>query len=71
MIVVAPPYGRGLQQKVLEALEEDSLLAPGGVLVVQRDAREPVALPSRASAFALEETRRYGRTVFDFYLRGE
>lgn len=64
LIVVAPPYGLGLQQKALDALAATQLLAPEGTLVVQRDSREPA---SAAGPFQHEQTRRYGRTVLEFY----
>lgn len=65
VVVVAPPYGRCLGQAALDVLEGTPALAPGGVVVVQRDGREPAA---RAGGhLALVRTRGYGRTSFDFY----
>lgn len=69
VIVAAPPYSRGLQERAMEMLARTGLLAPGGVVVVQRDQHEP-QWEARAP-FVLEQTRRYGRTVFDFYCEGE
>jgi 16S rRNA (guanine966-N2)-methyltransferase len=65
LIVVAPPYGLGFQQRVLEALERNSILTPAGLVVVQRDAGECPAGP--AGRMRVARTRSYGRTVFDFY----
>lgn len=64
-IVVAPPYGLGLQAKILAALETCPILAPRGVVVVQRDAREE----GGGEVVGLERVsvRTYGRTVFEFY----
>jgi len=67
MVVVAPPYGKGLQGRALAALGAHPLLAPGGVVVVQRDAREPQG--EAPPGLALVRSREYGRTVFDFYDR--
>lgn len=65
IIIVAPPYGRGLQQKALEALRGAALLAPDGVIVVQREEREPS--DEKSGRLRRISTRSYGRTVFDFY----
>ncbi len=67
LVVVAPPYGQGLQQASFEAIEQHWLLAPGGTVVVQRDRNEgAVELPA-ASRLRLVRSRGYGRTVFEFY----
>jgi 16S rRNA (guanine966-N2)-methyltransferase len=65
VVIVAPPYGHGLQSRALAALGEHAVLAPGGTVVVQREVREPVAEPPPG----LQQTRGrgHGRTVFDFY----
>jgi 16S rRNA (guanine(966)-N(2))-methyltransferase RsmD len=68
VIVIAPPYGAGLQQKALDAVAEAGLLAGGGVVVVQRDHREPLA--AAKGGLRLSRSRSYGRTVFDFYEQG-
>ena len=65
VVVIAPPYGCGLQQEVLEAVEVHDLVAPGGVAVVQRDRCEPPAEPRGGLRWS--RSRAYGRTVFDFY----
>lgn len=65
LVVVAPPYGQGLQALALEALDRGGLLAPDGTVVVQREGREPPT----PGAGRLRSTgcRRYGRTVFEFF----
>jgi 16S rRNA G966 N2-methylase RsmD len=66
LIVIAPPYGRGLQQKALDAVSGPArLLAPGGLIVVQRERGEPACSPSGGICPA--GSRNYGRTQFDFY----
>lgn len=65
IIIVAPPYGHALQQQALRQLSRALVLARGGVIVVQRDTREPFIEP--AAGLAHLSTRSYGRTVFDFY----
>lgn len=68
IVIVAPPYGLGLQQKAVAAFARHSLLKPGGVIIVQREEREPQVAPSEG--LSLMRTRSYGRTVFDFYAAG-
>ena len=68
IIIVAPPYGLGLQQKAVAALARQPLLKPDGVIIVQREEREPQVAPP--DGLALVRTRGYGRTVFDFYAEG-
>jgi 16S rRNA (cytosine967-C5)-methyltransferase len=69
LILVAPPYGLDLQQRALHALEGHGVLAPGGLVVVQRETREPQ--PETGGQLRLVRQRTYGRTVFDFYERAE
>lgn len=65
VVVVAPPYGTDLQQRALDALQDQRLLAEGGIVVSQRDHRDPPARPR--TPLVLTRTRTYGRTAFDFY----
>lgn len=65
VVVVAPPYGRDLHRSALHVLDDHPLLTSGGIVVVQREAREPVATASECLVHV--RTRRYGRTAFDFY----
>ncbi|MHB8762834.1 MAG: RsmD family RNA methyltransferase [Deferrisomatales bacterium] len=65
VVMIAPPYGRGLEQRALDAVAGPPLRAPGGVAVVQRDGRDP--RPEPPPGLALVRTREYGRTAFDFY----
>ena len=65
VIVVAHPYGRGLQQSAIDELGAHRVLAANGVIIVQREHREPVPEPSGQLRFV--HTRNYGRTAFDFY----
>ena len=65
IIIVAPPYGLGLQQQAVAALASHRLLKPQGIIIVQREDRE-AQVPAPAG-LDLVRTRDYGRTVFDFY----
>ena len=65
IVVVAPPYGLGLQQNAVDALGAHRVLAAEGTVVVQREEREPV--PGASGYLRLVRTRSYGRTCFDFY----
>lgn len=65
IIIVAPPYGQGLQQLAVNALAPAGLLNANGIIIVQRDRREPSTEP--APPLRLVRTRSYGRTVFEFF----
>lgn len=65
LIYVAPPQYKGLWAKTLLALEESSLLASGGLVMVQIHPREyeELHLPS----LELVDQRKYGSTLLCFY----
>lgn len=67
IILVAPPYGRGLQQTSIDALAHSGLLAESAIVIVQRDRREPRT--EAASALRPLRERSYGRTLFEFFDR--
>jgi len=70
LIVIAPPYGRGLQQPALDAAcGRKGLLAPDGLIVVQRERAEPACILPGGMRPA--GSRAYGRTLFDFYVRAK
>ncbi len=65
VVLIMPPYWKGLQQQALDAVARAGLVAPDGVVVVQRHRDEPGAVPPRG--LGLVRSRTYGRTAFDFY----
>lgn len=66
IIIAAPPYGLDLQQQTVDALEKNAaLLAPGGLVFVQREAKEPE--PVASGTLVHTSSRSYGRTIFDFF----
>lgn len=65
IIIVAPPYGLGLQHKAVAALAAHRILNPCGLLIVQREDREAQVAPP--AGLVLTRNRSYGRTLFDFY----
>lgn len=64
-IIVAPPYNLGLHVKAMDAITYRTPLKVGGTAIVQRELNEQYWKPR--DGFTISETRRYGRTVFDFY----
>jgi 16S rRNA (guanine966-N2)-methyltransferase len=67
LISVAPPYWKGLQARALAALDAADLLAPGGLLFVQRDAKEDVNLEAPLARLVLSKQKVYGNTIVDWY----
>ncbi|HEY8489104.1 MAG TPA: 16S rRNA (guanine(966)-N(2))-methyltransferase RsmD [Thermaerobacter sp.] len=66
LILADPPYRQGLAARVVDAVAEGGLLAPGGWLVVEHDPRE--ALPEQAAGLERQAPRRYGDTALSLYL---
>jgi len=70
MIFLDPPYdlnGTRHMVQTLESLAASSLLADGGVIVAETDAK---IAPDAVPPFVCAGTRSYGRTCFLFYERG-
>jgi 16S rRNA (guanine966-N2)-methyltransferase len=71
VIINAPPYNLGLQAKAMEQLCGLPLLKEGGIIITQRDKREPLWTPPANKPIKYVNTRTYGKTIFDIYERGE
>lgn len=65
LIYVAPPQYRELWAKTLRALDESSMLAPGGLVVAQIHPKEYVDL--KLETLKLTDQRRYGSSMLCFY----
>jgi 16S rRNA (guanine966-N2)-methyltransferase len=71
LIVLAPPYWKHLQEKALLAVDDADLLAPGGLLFVQRDAHEEMPLERPLARLARWKVKEYGNTVIEWFVRAE
>ncbi len=65
LVFLDPPYGRGLAQETLEALQGSGLLLPEARIVAEHSQREP--LPDEIGRLRLSQSRRYGDTQVAFY----
>ena len=65
LLLADPPYGGPDGPWLAQAGELVDILAPGGVLVIERGGRE--AAGKAGSGLALRESREYGETAFDRY----
>ncbi|OPL15650.1 MAG: hypothetical protein AVO39_07440 [delta proteobacterium MLS_D] len=65
VIFADPPYERGLAERAVNVLCEASLLAPGGVVVVEHSAREQF---DGTGGLVLKDRRSYGDTVLSFFV---
>lgn len=65
IIFADPPYSKDFSFSVLHNLNNSSLLAPNGILIIEE--RFNTALPLELSAFTLFDKRVYGETAFWFY----
>ena len=58
-----PPYGKGLGDRALKALENGDWLAPGALVIVEESAKTNIAVPP---AFRELQTRAMGETQLTF-----
>lgn len=65
LVLVDPPYSSDLAVQVVGELDSETILEPGGLLVVEHDRR--TALPPVAGRLGLEDERRYGDTILTFF----
>ncbi len=65
LIFADPPYAARVVEAVLEQVGQAGLLAPGGLLVIEHDKREPA--PESHDGFARDDQRRFGDTLVSFY----
>jgi 16S rRNA (guanine(966)-N(2))-methyltransferase RsmD len=66
-VFVDPPYAAGLVERVLGVLAGGSLLASGGVIIVEHDKRH--VPPEDVGGLHLTDRRFYGDTGVSFYRR--
>jgi len=65
LIFADPPYALHQHAALLETLDRDDLVAPGGRVVLEHEKRE--LLPESVGALRRYDERRYGDTVVSFY----
>jgi len=68
LVLLDPPYDRGLVRPALEWLAANRLVAPGGWVVVERSAREE--MPSNLENLALIREKPYHETIVSFLESG-
>jgi 16S rRNA (guanine(966)-N(2))-methyltransferase RsmD len=64
LVLADPPYGGGAADALVASPDLPALIAAGGLLVVERGAREPVAA---SAALDLAASRAWGEARFDRY----
>ena len=61
-----PPYKKGFVQAVLEKLDNNSIMAPNGIVVIEHSRHEPII--DEWKNLQLRRTERYGATLISFLL---
>lgn len=61
LVLMDPPYGRGLVEPTIAALDAGGLVAPGGLVVVDHPSTEPP--PDRIGSLELVDRRVFGDTA--------
>lgn len=59
-----PPYNKGLVQAVVAVLAKNPFIKPGGYMVVEHSAHDP--LPDFPEGYELVRNKIYGETIIDF-----
>ncbi|MCF4164731.1 16S rRNA (guanine(966)-N(2))-methyltransferase RsmD [Zavarzinia compransoris] len=67
LLFLDPPYGKGLCEAALAALDAGGWLAPGVRVVAEHDGREEPVWPQ---GFVQQDRRRYGKGAVSFLIRG-
>jgi len=67
LILMDPPYERGLIEKTLRKLNASSIYPEDALLVIQHDRREP--LPNNLGGWVLSRQRKIGDTLVSFLAR--
>jgi 16S rRNA (guanine966-N2)-methyltransferase len=65
LVFIDPPYGRGFLAPAMANLTAAVALAPGALVVVEHAISDPV--PPTTAGLALEDQRRYGKTLVSFF----
>jgi len=65
MIFLDPPYRDPAAYGLIQRIDREGLLAPGGMLVAEHDRRR--LLPEQEGSLARVRQKRIGDTVFSFY----
>jgi 16S rRNA (guanine966-N2)-methyltransferase len=66
LVLLDPPYGKGLAGAALAALDKAGWLAPGALAMIEADKSQPETIPP---GFALCDSRTYGRTLISLISR--
>ena len=69
LVVMDPPYSRGLVEPTVEAVDAAGLLAPGGLIVVDHPAGEPP--PAQIGSLVLVDRRVFGDTAVALFAAAE
>jgi len=65
LILIDPPYDKGLAGETLKALAKEGLLTESGTAVAEHSVREKI--DDRYGALVLSDRRRYGDTELSFF----
>jgi len=64
LILVDPPYAKGICQKILEILAAKKFLNADGILVIEYHKKEKI---EKGADFILLQQKRYGDTIVSFF----
>lgn len=65
LIFLDPPYSKGLVEKTLQNIDSHSILKPDLLIIAEERSKETA--PDHFTHLGLDDSRKYGDTVFWFY----
>lgn len=68
IILIDPPYGKGLEQKAVDLIEEFDILSPGGIMTVET--RRETPSPEIREGYGSVKTYNYGKIKLTVISRG-
>jgi 16S rRNA (guanine966-N2)-methyltransferase len=69
LILLDPPYGKGLIETAIEQIDKLQLLSNDGIIVSEYDSND--IMPEKIGTLLIYRTVKYGRTKISFWNRGE
>jgi 16S rRNA (guanine(966)-N(2))-methyltransferase RsmD len=64
LVFCDPPYNQGLVARVLQQMDENPVLVPGGIMVIEHSKHEIIA--AEWKKLTVKRTERYGETLMSF-----
>ncbi len=65
VIIMDPPYGKGLVQQVIGVIDAENLLSEDGIIVIEHSIKD--VLEEKIGSFVINKHKKYGKTLISVY----